>query len=114
MMTGHVGCMPCHQIRGKKTEIDNTACGLHTMSSNKGKKQKLTIWHVGCMLYCQTKGKKKQKLTTQHVGCTPCHQMRGKKTKIDNMACGLHATLLNEREKKTKINNMACAHHVVE
>ena len=40
LTTWHVGCTPCHQMRGKKTKIDNTACGLHTVLSNEREKNK--------------------------------------------------------------------------
>jgi len=39
-MTWHVDCMPCHQMRGKKTGTDDMACGLHVMSSNKREKNR--------------------------------------------------------------------------
>ena len=41
-------------------------------------------------------------------------QMKGKKTKIDNMGCGLHAMLSNERENKTRrgeLNDTAHGFH---
>ena len=65
----------------------------HRVVERKGKKQKLTTWHVGCTPHCRTKGKK---------------------TKINNTAYGLHAVLSNERENKTRrseLNEAAYGFH---